>query len=274
MFSLSSFFFGALPLIAAFCLITGRLGTAIVCSTTLAYFAIVVIIYKFARTRFQIWALQRPQNLISRLFLWPVETYEGIFVGSKHPPMWDALKRKWGCNFCASGQVWLGSFTSVEKALTEPQARTFHIGEHPLAAKNLPDVGSRCVFLLALSDEGAGGTGHHAAFRRCMLEYVFSPDVAERRQDATSEKLFDLLVKDYFSMPHGRDEAFFTDANAGLTPFYLKYLHYVLFGIDPFDEANTKILAALNPVSNKPSIGRYILPFGYLFGWEDRKSVV
>jgi len=101
-----------------------------------------------------------------------------------------------------------------------------------------------------------------------MLEYVFSPDVADRRQDATSQRLFDQLVEDYFRMPHGQGGAFFTDATAGLQQFYLKYLHYVLFGIDPFDEINMKILAAMNPVSGVASIARYIEPFGYLFGWE------
>merc|ERR1712048_1176542 len=149
-----------------------------------------------------------------------------------------------------------------------------YLGEHALVAKNLPDVGSRCVFLLALSDEGAGGTGHHNAFRRCMLEYVFSSDVVDRRQDATSQRLFDQLVEDYFKMPHGQGGAFFTNANAGLTQFYLKYLHYVLFGLDPFDEANMKILAAINPVSGTFSIARYVAPFGYLFGWETSLETV
>jgi len=56
----------------------------------------------------------------------------------------------------------------------------------------------------------------------------------------------------------------------------LKYLHYVLFGLDPFDETNMKILAAMNPVavSGSFSIARYVAPFGYLFGWETSLETV
>jgi hypothetical protein len=107
-----------------------------------------------------------------------------------------------------------------------------------------------------------------------MLDYCFTSDVEARRQDATSARLFEQLEEDYDKMPHGAYDTFFTDANAGLIMFFLKYLHYVIFGIDPFDEANMKILARMNTVSGQSSIARYIEPFGRFLHWEPSPEIV
>lgn len=163
----------------------------------------------------------------------------------------------------------MGSFADVSKALTNPQARTHYLGERQLVGANLPMVKeTRCVFLLSLSNQGAGGDGSHEDFRKCFLDYLFTPAAKARQRDEKSQRLFDTLVKDYASMPHGPGETFFTDSNRGIMIFYLKYLHYVLFGIDPDDAEAQKVLNIINPVTGQFSLARYVMPFGYGFGWE------
>jgi hypothetical protein len=73
----------------------------------------------------------------------------------------------------AAGGVWLGEFQELERALTEPQARGFKLASSALDPEHLPNasVGGRNVFLLSLSQKGAGGNhGDWEAFRRAAME--------------------------------------------------------------------------------------------------------
>jgi hypothetical protein len=47
-------------------------------------------------------------------------------------------------------------------------------------------VGGRNLFLLSLSDQGAGGTGAHEAFRQCMQFYLLNEPAQARQRDATA----------------------------------------------------------------------------------------
>mmetsp|Transcript_93397 Transcript_93397/g.263651 ORF Transcript_93397/g.263651 Transcript_93397/m.263651 type:complete len:588 (-) Transcript_93397:123-1886(-) len=245
---------------------TGAL--TVLCGLPLVYVAVVVIIYLSCSISFQVWALQRPDNVIVRLLLPPVEVLQstGFDRNSGFPLTWYQTQHQWGNNFCATGQVYLCSFDDVRRAITNPQARTYMLGEHPLLRANLPDTkASRCVFLLSLSDEGAGGNGDHEAFRACVMRYIFNaPEWEARMRDVVAESLFEELEADYVGMPHGRGGAFFTDGNRGLTPFVVKYLHYVLFGMVPGDD--DRQTALLDFMAAGKSLTYYMLPFGHFMG--------
>lgn len=75
------------------------------------------------------------------------------------------------------------------------------------------------------------------------------------------------LVEDYKTMPHERGEAFFKSKDGGMLPFFIKYIHYCLLGIDPSDEETFETLFSLyyGYYSAKPSLP-YPLYFFHLFG--------
>eukprot|EP00929_Paragymnodinium_shiwhaense_P053423 TRINITY_DN2672_c0_g1_i2.p1 TRINITY_DN2672_c0_g1~~TRINITY_DN2672_c0_g1_i2.p1 ORF type:complete len:518 (-),score=81.87 TRINITY_DN2672_c0_g1_i2:275-1828(-) len=209
---------------------------------------------------FQLWALQRPENCISKLFLPWIATFESIGVGatSKVFPLW----MRWGNNFCAAGEVWLGSFADVSEALLSPQVRTYQLGEHPLQIGHLP-AESRCVFLLALSDKAAGGNGYHEAFRAAVQQYLFDAEAVEaRRTDATAQGLIDQLEKDYGTMNTEMGGDFWNASEGGLKLFFTRYLHYVMFGVDPNDSAAQAVLR--NFFIGQAQLMHYLQPLGFL----------
>jgi len=59
----------------------------------------------------------------------------------------------------------------------------------------------------------------------------------QRQKDATAQRLLSELSKDYAEMDHGLGGAFFTERDRGLTRFNVRYIHYVLLGLNPDDEA-------------------------------------
>merc|ERR550539_382339 len=68
----------------------------------------------------------------------------------------------------------------------------------------------------------------------------------------------DQLVEDYKNMPHGKDGEFFIAGDRGMSPFFIKYMHYCLFGINPFDTKKFTISRLLRKVvkiyEDSPSI--------------------
>jgi len=223
-----------------------------------------LIVWLCCAGTFQLWGLQRPDNLIVKLLLpmlGALESNTGAGMSRNFFRAWQ----KWGDTFCTCNQVWMGSFRDVSKAFTSPQARTFNLGESALLPERLPDKkNTRCVFLLALSDQAAGGNGWHEAFLKCMVDYTLgAQDVATRRSDATANSLLDTLVQQYESMPHGPQEEFWTSQTGGWIPFVIKFLHYVMFGIDPSSEETFKILSAkyLGALDNL----HYFNPVGWLY---------
>merc|ERR1712232_260286 len=219
-------------------------------------------IYFCCLDSFQLWALQRPDHFITIILLPPLVVVQSLGVG--RTSQFFPLFQKWGSNFCASGQVWLGSFADVSEALLNPQGRTTWLGEHPLLPESLPDTKqSRCVFLLALSSRGAGGNGSHEAFKACIVQATLdNTNVSARRADGTSRKIVDDLVQAYREMPHGNYEAFFTDTTRGVPVFFIKYLHYVMFGIQPNDETSQKPLREW--YLGQMQLMTYLFPFGYM----------
>ena len=196
--------------------------------------------------QFQAWALEHPEQLWSKALLSPIRFLEG-FIANRSTYL-DTKRLLLGPNFCCAGMVVLGEFEAVETALTSPQARTWRLAPSLLAPTHLPnqDVGGRNVFLLALSDQAAGGNGDHEAFRQCMQDYFMGEAALARQRDATAQQLLDHLAADYRQMPHGPGGRFFTDNQQGFKRFMVRYLHYVLFGLDPEDEETMALLTDLH----------------------------
>lgn len=195
---------------------------------------------------FQIWALQNPNNLLSKIFLPLISFIEGFLANNA--TYLDSKRLVFGSNFCCGGQVVMGEFTTLETALTSPQARTWQLGTTVLDANHGPnlDVGGRNVFLLSLSDHEANGITDHQAFRSCMQNYLMNDAALARQKDAIAQKLLNQLAEDYQNMPHGRGGSFFTDNHRGLRAFMVSYLHYVLFGINPEDKEAIALLTELH----------------------------
>ncbi|WP_017325929.1 hypothetical protein [Synechococcus sp. PCC 7336] len=195
---------------------------------------------------FQAWALERPDNPLSRSILPVIGFVEGLLANQ--PTYLDAKRLAFGDSFCCAGQVVMGEFGAVETALTSPQARTWRLGTTMLEAQHAPnlDVGGRNLFLLSLSDEAAGGSGDREAFRACMETYLLGDAAIARQQDETARQLLDQLAADYVEMNHDPGGDFFTDTSRGLLRFFIRYLHYVLFGLDPDDKASMDLLADLH----------------------------
>lgn len=155
-----------------------------------------------------------------------------------------ARKRElFGDSFCGAGAVFLTSFDQVQEALLEPQARTARLGTNYLDPDHLPMLPreGRLLFLLALSDEGAGGDGTREGVYGALTEFVTNhPDSFARQDDATTAQLFQNIKDDYLALGH--TEEFQTRHS----DFVLRYMHYVAFGIDPFDEAKIDVLRELH----------------------------
>lgn len=195
---------------------------------------------------FQAWALENPNEKLSEHMLPILSFVEGLIANE--PTYLDAKRRALGPNFCCAGQVVMGEFAAIETALTSPQARTWRLGTSVLDAHHGPnlDVDGRNVFLLSLSDKAAGGNGDHAAFRECMQKYTLNETAIARQGDATARGLVDQLAADYREMPHGAGGEFFTNVQRGWMGFLVRYLHYVLFGLDPKDTTAIALLTDLH----------------------------
>jgi cytochrome P450 len=202
---------------------------------------------------FQIWALQHPQQIASKTLLPLISFVEGLVANE--PTYLNAKRQEFGPNFCCAGQVVLGEFQTLETALTSPQERTWRLGTTILDADRLPnrDVGGRNVFLLALSDGAAGRHSDHAAFRQCLQDYLLNESASARQQDPIATRLLDNLAADYRYMPHDRDGKFFTDEQRGLMQFMIRYLHYVIFGLNPDDDASMRLLTDLHYTRLSPA---------------------
>lgn len=199
-----------------------------------------------ALNRFQAWALQNPDNMFSKALLPLISFVEGLIANE--PTYLDSKRLVLGPNFCCAGQVVMSDFKTLETALTSPQARTWRLGTSMLDANHAPnqDVGGRNVFLLSLSDEESGGSSDHEAFRKCMQKYVLNDAATERQHDAIARRLLDKLAADYLDMSHGIGGDFFTNDRRGWMGFMVRYLHYVLFGLNPDDEKTVDLLTELH----------------------------
>lgn len=202
---------------------------------------------------FQVWALQHPDEDLSKSILPLISLVEGLVANE--PTYLNSKREEFGPNFCCAGQVVLGKFATLEAALTSPQARTWRLGTTILDANAAPnqDVGGRNVFLLSLSDRDAGGNGDHAAFRKCMQDYLLNATASARQQDPIATGLLQKLAEDYRKLPHDRGGTFFTDERQGLMQFMIRYLHYVLFGLDPNDDQSMQLLTDLHYTRISPT---------------------
>lgn len=217
-----------------------------------------------ARNSLQIWLLTHPSNLLSRGWIPILSVVEGVVACL--PAYLPSLRDRHGKNFCCAGQVVLSDFAAVEAAMTGGQARLTSLGTQPLIASRLPglDGGPRNVFLLAL-DDTEPDSDHHA-FRRCMVDTLFTASATARQADATAQALFDKLAKDYKEMVLSgtASHEFFNKGTTGFIGFWVKYSHYVLFGLDPNDE---QVQGALQKIFfHDLATTNYILPFGYVPG--------
>lgn len=185
---------------------------------------------------FQIWAIQYPEAGLSKTILPLISLVEGLLANN--PTYLYSKRQRFGSNFCCSGQVVLGDFETLAVSLTSPQSRTWRLGATLLDAEHSPnqDVGGRNVFLLSLSDQGAGGSTDHAAFRKCMQDYLLNESASARQRDPIARGLLEKLAADYKAMPHNLGGTFFTDEHRGLMQFMIRYLHYVIFGLNPDNE--------------------------------------
>jgi hypothetical protein len=201
--------------------------------------------------QFQAWAIQNPDDKLSQALLPIISFVEGLVANE--PTYLDRKRQTFGSNFCSAGQVVMGDFATVETALTSPQARTWRLGTSILDANQSPnqDVEGRNLFLLALSDQAAsdqaaGDSSDHAAFLACMQTYLLNQDAAARQQDATAQRLLNQLAADYRDMPHDAGGSFFTDEHRGWMGFLVRYLHYVMFGLDPNNAEAIALLTDLH----------------------------
>jgi cytochrome P450 len=211
---------------------------------------------------FQAWALQHPEKFLSKTILPLISVVEGLLANGE--TYLYSKRQEFGSNFCCAGQVVLGEFSTLEVALTSPQARTWRLGATVLDANLSPnqDVGRRNVFLLSLSDEAAGGSSDHRAFKQCLQDYLLNESVSARQQDPIARRLLEKLAEDYRDMPHNRGGKFFTDNQQGLMQFFIRYLHYVLFGLNPDEDKSMHLLTDLYYTRFSPL--HYMAPVGSL----------
>lgn len=149
-----------------------------------------------------------------------------------------------GENFVCAGGVWMSGFNEVKKNLIEPQARAFKLAPSQLDKEHLPrsDDG-RLLFLLGLSQRGATGNGDWEAYRAAFEDYITHTEETKLRvNDETTKKLMDKLVADYKKTGLKKEGEFFENNDSGIQDFLLRYLHYVLLGLDPFDDEKMGIL--------------------------------
>lgn len=200
---------------------------------------------------FQVWALQHPNQPLSQVLLPIISLIEGLL--SNEPTYLDNKRLTFGPNFCCAGQVVMGEFKTIETALTSPQARTWRLGTSVLDSHHAPnqDIGQRNVFLLSLSDQDANGSNDHAAFSQCMRDHILNHAATDRQRDAIARRLLDQLAADYREMSQGGG-VFFTDVKRGWMGFMVRYLHYVLFGLNPDDQDAMELLTELNYTRQSP----------------------
>ncbi len=227
---------------------------------------------------FQAWALQNPEESLSKTMLPPIALIEGLVANE---PTYLQVKRlAFGANFCCAGQVVMGEFDTLETALTSPQARGWRLGTSVLDANNSPnqDVGGRNLFLLSLSDREPDGTSNHAAFRSCMQKYLFNSATTDRQGDEIARRLLDRLAADYTEMSHGAGGAFFTDVKRGWMGFLVRYLHYVIFGLNPDDSESIELLTELHYTRQSPlhyfAVVGSLLQSLNLFGHGDLSALI
>ena len=75
-----------------------------------------------ALNHFQAWAIENPQNLVSRSFLPIISFVEGTIAND--PPYLDRKRQVLGDAFCCAGEVVLGDFKTLETALPHPKPVT------------------------------------------------------------------------------------------------------------------------------------------------------
>lgn len=162
---------------------------------------------------------------------------------ANNPDYLTNKRAAFGENFCTAGQVVLGSYNAVVDSIMNPQARTFKLGTANLDPKHLPGklkLGpKRSIFLLVLSQKGAGGDGTHEGVRAAFFRYLVNADATNRQSDKIGQALMDQLVEDYETMPR---KEFFASKDRGMDDFFIKYVHYCLFGINPHDTKKMKTL--------------------------------
>jgi len=106
--------------------------------------------------------------------------------------------------------------------------------------------------LIVLSQKGAGGNGDWEGLRAATDEYCTnSAEAFVRQDDATAKKLLQNLAESYKTL--GQTNAFFYDNEKGLRDFILRYLHHVIFGLDPFDEEKMTVLRKFHYGSQSPA---------------------
>jgi hypothetical protein len=139
--------------------------------------------------------------------------------------------------------------------------------------------GGRNVFLLSLSDEEAGkAISDHAAFRACLQTYLLNVATVDRQRDPIARRLLDQLAADYATMPHDAGGAFFTDDQRGWMGFLVRYLHYVMFGINPDDRDAITLLTdlhytRLSPLHYLAEIGKLLESLN-LLGHQDLPDLI
>jgi cytochrome P450 len=199
-----------------------------------------------ALNHFQAWAIENPQNLVSRSFLPIISFVEGTIAND--PPYLDRKRQVLGDAFCCAGEVVLGDFKTLETALTSPQARDWRLGTSMLSSSHSPgvDQGGRNVLLITLSDPAAGGENHDA-FRKCVDNYFFNEGMVMRQNDQVAQRLLNQLAADYVDrITNNNLEEFFNNDQRDWMGFLVRYLHYVVFGINPDDQATIRIITTLH----------------------------
>ncbi len=196
---------------------------------------------------FQIWAIQNPQHILSKVLLPPISLVEGLLANQ--PNYLDRKRAMFGHNFCCAGEVVLGDFSTVEQALTQPQARTYRLGTTVLDRNKLM-AGSKKAFALALSDpqitkEGYTDGTAHTDVIKLVRDLVINEKSFQRQEDNTAKRLLQEVARDYAEMDHSMGGAFFTAFDRGLQRFLVRYQHYVLFGLDPDDKPKMDLLTKL-----------------------------
>lgn len=138
----------------------------------------------------------------------------------------------------------MSGFNEVKKNLIEPQARTFKLAPSQLDQEHLPhSADGRLLFLLSLSQRGASGNGDWEAYRAAFEDYITHTEETKLRvNDETTKKLMEKLVGDYKKTGLKKEGEFFDNNDSGIQDFLLRYLHYVLFGLDPFDDEKMGII--------------------------------
>jgi hypothetical protein len=152
-----------------------------------------------------------------------------------------------GQNFACAGRLWMSEFDEIKRNLIEPQARAHKLAPSELDAEHFPrKADGTNLFLLALSQKGAGGNGDWEAFRGAMDKYIFTDATKKRMDDEVTKKLMRKLVEDYKGTGMTQEGVFFEETKSGLQLFLLRHLHYVIFGLDPFDDEKMEIIDDLH----------------------------